>query len=102
MGHVSTPGLGGGYSDIFTKRRLWPFFWGFKILNLNIFRGFRKMNVFGGMKILWIFFGGLVLGVISVHFRVFHEVNVQNGDIFGVVKISNIFGVCLIFQIFVC
>ena len=34
------------------------------------------MNIFGGMKILWIFLGGhhkigLNLGVISMHFRVF-------------------------------
>ena len=43
------------------------------MLNYNIWGGggFRKMN-FGGMKILWIFFGGLsqALGVISMHFRV--------------------------------
>ena len=39
------------------------------------------------MKILWIFLGGhhkigLYLGVISMHFRVFFKVSVQNGDIF--------------------
>ena len=39
------------------------------------------------MKILWIFFWGhpkigLVLGVISMHFRVFLKVNIQNPDIF--------------------
>ena len=38
--------------------------------------GVRKMNIFGGTKILWIFFGshhkiGLHLGVISMHCRVF-------------------------------
>ena len=38
--------------------------------------GFRKINIFGGKKILWIFFGdhhkiGLYLGVISMYFRVF-------------------------------
>ena len=32
-------------------------FWGFEILNFNIFGGFQKKNIFGGMKILWIFFG---------------------------------------------
>ena len=37
---------------------------------------FRKMNIFWGLKILWIFFWGypkigLVLGVISMYFRVF-------------------------------
>ena len=38
----------------------------------------RNINIFGGMKILWIFFGGndkikigLVLGVSSMYFRVF-------------------------------
>ena len=39
---------------------------------------FRKLNIFGGMKILWIFFGGhhkieLNFEVISMHFRVFSE-----------------------------
>ena len=51
-------------------------FLGFKILNLNILLGFRKINIFWGMKILSIFLGGhhkirLYLGVISMHFRVF-------------------------------
>ena len=50
------------------------------------------MNIFGGIKILWtffFFFGGggssqnwTVLGVISMHFRVFLLVNVQNGGYF--------------------
>ena len=49
---------------------------GFKILNFNILLGFQKMNIFGGMKISWIFLEGhskigLVLGVISMYFRVF-------------------------------
>ena len=30
-------------------------FWGLKILNFNILGGFQ--NIFGGMKILWIFLG---------------------------------------------
>ena len=60
------------------------------------------MNIFGGMKIFWIFFGshhkiGLVLGVISMHFRVITE---GQWDIFGVAKISNIFWGCLIYLIF--
>ena len=38
--------------------------------------GVRNMNIFGGMKILWILFGGhdkigLVLGVSSMYFRAF-------------------------------
>ena len=66
----------GGDTLIFSyKRRLGPFF-GFKILNFNIFVFFRKINILGGKKILWIFLGGhhkigLYLGVISMHFRVF-------------------------------
>ena len=58
-------------------RRLGQFF-GFKILNFNFFIGFseKKMNIFGGMKISWLFFWGhhkigLYLGFISMHFRVF-------------------------------
>ena len=51
-------------------------FFGFKILNFNIFGVVRKMNIFWGMKIFGIFFWGhhkigLYLGVISMHFRVF-------------------------------
>ena len=46
------------------------------------------MNIFWGMKILWIFLGGhhkigLYLGVISMHFMVFLKVKVQNGGRFG-------------------
>ena len=55
---------------IFSYIRRFGSFFGFKILNFNIFGGFQKM------KILWIFLGGhhkigLYLGVISMHFRVF-------------------------------
>ena len=40
--------------------------------------GVRKLNIFGGKKILWIIFWchhkiGLYLEVISMHFRVFSE-----------------------------
>ena len=46
------------------------------------------MNIFGGMKILWIFFRGhykigLYLGVISMHLRVFFKGKVQNRGYFG-------------------
>ena len=49
---------------------------GFKILNFNIFGVIRQMSIFGGKKILWIFFGGypkigLYLRVVFMHFRVF-------------------------------
>ena len=70
-------------------RRLGAFFL-FKFLNYIIFFNFylfiffffwggggvRNIDIFGGMKILWIFLGGhdkigLVLGVSSMYFRVF-------------------------------
>ena len=49
-----------------------------KILNFNIFGVFQKTEYFGGMKIMWIFFGGhhkigLNLEVISMHFRLSSE-----------------------------
>ena len=45
------------------------------------------MNIFWGMKMLWIFFWGhpkigLVLGVISMFLGPFLKVNIQNRDIF--------------------
>ena len=58
-------------------RRLGAFFW-FKFMNYFFFLGggVRKINIFGGMKIFWIFLGGhdkigLVLGVSSIYSRVF-------------------------------
>ena len=62
-------------------RRLGAFFW-FKFLNYIILfffwggEGVRNINLFGDMKILWIFLGGHdkigpVLGVSSMYFRVF-------------------------------
>ena len=68
---------------------------------------FRKNNIFGGMKILWIFFCGhhkigLYLVVISMHFRVFTYCQGTESEIFlVVVKIANIFwGVLEIHDIF--
>ena len=73
-------GGGGWGTPIFSYiRRLEPFL-GFKILIFNIFfwgGGVQKNDIFGGMMIVWIFFvwgshkTGLVLGVFSMHFRVF-------------------------------
>ena len=37
-------------------RRLGSIFW-VQNFCFNIFGGFQKMNIFGGMKILWIFLG---------------------------------------------
>ena len=98
-------GEGGGlrFSYIYVG---WDHFWGFKILNFNIFGGFQKYHYFWGMKILWIYHNkiGLVLEVISIHFRDFRgflKVNVQDGDIIlGSPKLQIFFGVWLIFPIY--
>ena len=62
-------------------------FLGFKILNLTIFDGFRKMNTFGGMKVLWISFWVITkLDYIYESFLCilgsFLMVKVQNGGYF--------------------
>ena len=86
-------------------RRLGSFFW-FKILNFNIFWVFRKMNIFGGIKILWIFFGGhhkigLYLGVISMHFMVSSlGQGTEWGYFFGLLKFQICLGVLEIPDIF--
>ena len=70
-------GGGGGGTLIFSYIRTLGSFFGVQNFEFQYFCWvFRKMNIFGGMKILWIFFGGhnkigLNLGVISMHFRVF-------------------------------
>ena len=64
---------GGGGTEIFIYiRRLGPF-WGVQNLEFEYFGGFRIIIIFGSMKILWIYHykTGLVLGVISIHFRGF-------------------------------
>ena len=79
-------------------------FWGFHSFNFNIFGSFQKNKYFWGMKKFWlyIFKGGggghrrLFCGIISMHFRIFLKVKVQNGNILGDARISNIL-VCLIF-----
>ena len=70
-------GGGGGGTLIFSYlRRLGSFFGGSKFL-ISIFWGvFRKITIFRGMQILWIYIWGhhkirLYLGVISMHFRLF-------------------------------
>ena len=57
------------------------------------------------MKILWILFGVItnldyIYGSILIILGSFLKVKVQNGGIFGVAKISNIFLGCLKFLIF--
>ena len=79
-------------------------FLGYKILNFNVFWGFRKMNIFWVSRFCGYIFGhyniGIYLGVISMHFRVFFKVKIQNGEYFfscknfkylGVFEIPNIF-----------
>ena len=67
---------------------------------------FRKINIFWGMKILWIFFGGhhkirLYLGVISMHFREFSSgLCTELGYIFGFLKFQIFFWVLKIPDVF--
>ena len=69
-------GLGGGTVKFSHIRRFGSFFW-VQNFEFQYFLGvFRKINIFGGMKILWIIFWGhykigLYLVVISMHFRDF-------------------------------
>ena len=62
------------------------------------------MNIFWGMKILWIFWCHHkirpYLGVNYMHFRVFFKVRVQNGRYFGGLLKFQIFFGCLKFLIF--
>ena len=62
------------------------------------------MNLFWILKVLWIFLVKsqmrLVLGVIFMYFRVFLNVNVQNGYIVLCCKKSKYFLGCLIFLIY--
>ena len=48
------------------------FFW-VKVLNFNIFSGFQKNKYFLGVKILWIFFGGITINltIFRGHFYAF-------------------------------
>ena len=76
--------------------RLGPFFGGFKSWISIFFGVFRKMNIFWGRTILWIFFE--VITKLDWFWRsflcilgYFLKVNVQNGDFFRVAKISNIY-----------
>ena len=67
-----------GYSDILYIGRLCSFFWGFIILNFNIFGGFQKNEYFLGSSQNW-----TILRVISMHFRVFSQGQVTEWGYFG-------------------
>ena len=63
------------------------------------------MNIFGGIKILWIFLGGhykiTSLRVISIQFRVFFKgQGTEFGYFLGLLKFQNFFWGCLKFLIF--
>ena len=63
---------------------------------MNIFGGYEDfVDIFLGSSQYW-----ASLRVVSMQFRVFFKVNVQNWDIFWVAKISNIFWGYLKFLIF--
>ena len=75
------------------------------MFEFQYFGVYRKMNIFWGMKILWIFLGVItkidyVYGPLLCILGSFLEVKVQNGGYFGVAKISIIFLGCLKFLIF--
>ena len=70
------PRVGGGGSLIFSHKHRLGLFFGFKILNFNIFWGFQKNEYFWGYEDFVDIFGGssqnwASLRVISKHFRVF-------------------------------
>ena len=98
-------GGGGGGTLIFSNiRRLGPFF-GFKNLEFQYFLVSSENEYFLGYEdFVDIFWGSsqnlASLRVISMQFRVFFKVTVQNWDIFCVAKISNNFLGCLKFLIF--
>ena len=88
--HRGVGGGGGGVTLIFSFIRI---FWGPQ--NFEFLYIFRKMNIFGVLRFCEYFFFwggggvgpghhniGLYLGAISMHFRVFFKVNVQNGEYF--------------------
>ena len=64
-------------------------FWGFKILNFNMFGGFRNIIIFGGMKILWIYHYKTGL-VFRGHFYTFKGIFLRSlcrmGILFGVAQ----------------
>ena len=68
------PGRGGVLRNFYTYVGSGIFF-GFKILNFNVFGGFWKMNIFWYEDFVDMFWGhhkiDLYLGVISVNLRVF-------------------------------
>ena len=87
-------------------RRLGSLFWVHNFEFQYFWGVFRKINMFWGMKILWIFYEGhhrigLYLAIISMHVGSFLKVMVQNGDIFwGLLKFQIVFWGCLEFLIF--
>ena len=100
MGRVESQ----GGTLIFSHIHRLGLFFGFKILNFNIFGGFQKMIFLGYEDFVINFWGhyqiGLVRGSFLCILGSFFKVKVQIWDIFWVAKISNIFLGCLKFLIF--
>ena len=105
FGHIRLkPGGGGGGTLIISCiRRLGSFFW---VQNFEFLWVFRKINIFLGMKILWIFFRVItkldyILGSFLNILGSFLKVKVQNGGyFFGLLKFQIFFFWCLKFLIF--
>ena len=81
--------VGGGTEIFIYIRRLGPFL---MVQNLEFqyfWGGFRNIIILGALKILWIYHykTGMVLGVISIHFRVFFLRSIcRMGILFGVAQ----------------
>ena len=93
---------GGGGTLIFSHISRLGLFFGVQNSEFQYLLGFSEkwgyedfVDIFGGSSQNW-----ASLRVISMYFRVFFKVKVQNWDIFWVAKISNIFWGCLKFLIF--
>ena len=88
---------GGGGTLIFSYIRRLRLFFGVQDSEFQYFFGFsEKMNIFGGMKISWIFFGGhhkigLILGSFQCILGSFLRSRYRIGIFLGVAKILNIF-----------
>ena len=82
---LNSKGVCMGGTLIFS-RRLRPFGGGVKTLNFNIFGGFqKKMNIFAGMKILWIFLGVITNSTIfRGHFYAFKGLSLRSRYRMGV------------------
>ena len=89
-------GGGGGGTLILSCIHRFGTFFGLKLLNLNIFRVFRTMNIFGGFQNNEYFWGSsqnlaIFRGHSYAFWGLFLRSRFRMGDVFSVAKISNIF-----------